>query len=128
MYSCGPTAYDFAHIGNFRSFLAADLVRRFLEAVGRGSACDEHYRRGSHDGRFIGRWNGEDKMQVAARRLKEDKKSGRAPEGCVTNPDDPFAVAAYYRDAFLEDGRKLGLKVASSTRSASPALPGTFLR
>ena len=34
MYSCGPTVYDFAHIGNFRSFLFGDLLRRFLELVG----------------------------------------------------------------------------------------------
>ena len=31
-YSCGPTVYDYAHIGNFRSFLAADTLRRWLES------------------------------------------------------------------------------------------------
>lgn len=31
-YTCGPTVYDNAHIGNFRSFLAADLLRRWLES------------------------------------------------------------------------------------------------
>src|SRR3989344_5812507 len=31
MYNCGPTVYDYAHIGNFRSYLFADLLRRFLE-------------------------------------------------------------------------------------------------
>lgn len=30
MYCCGPTVYDFAHIGNWRTFVFADLVRRFL--------------------------------------------------------------------------------------------------
>jgi len=30
MYSCGPTVYDFAHIGNFRTFCAVDLLKRFL--------------------------------------------------------------------------------------------------
>ena len=34
MYSCGPTVYDFAHIGNFRSFLFGDLLRRSLELGG----------------------------------------------------------------------------------------------
>ena len=34
MYSCGPTVYDFAHIGNFRTFLFGDLLRRFLELAG----------------------------------------------------------------------------------------------
>src|ERR1700685_664980 len=31
MYCCGPTVYDFAHIGNWRTFVFADLVRRTLE-------------------------------------------------------------------------------------------------
>jgi cysteinyl-tRNA synthetase len=34
MYCCGPTVYDFGHIGNFRTFLFADLVRRHLEFRG----------------------------------------------------------------------------------------------
>src|SRR5260221_8034957 len=31
MYCCGPTVYDFAHIGNWRTFIFGDLVRRYLE-------------------------------------------------------------------------------------------------
>ena len=114
MYSCGPTVYGFAHIGNFRSFLFADLLRRFLEATGLevwhvmnitdvGHMTDD----AAADG------TGEDKMQVAARRLKENKKSGAVEEGAVANADDPYRVADYYMRAFLEDGRQLGLKVAS---------------
>lgn len=34
MYACGPTVYDFAHIGNFRTFVFEDLLRRFLEYKG----------------------------------------------------------------------------------------------
>ncbi|MEM2995875.1 MAG: cysteine--tRNA ligase [Candidatus Bathyarchaeia archaeon] len=34
MYTCGPTVYDFAHIGNFRSFVFEDLLRRWLEYCG----------------------------------------------------------------------------------------------
>ena len=34
MYCCGPTVYDFAHIGNWRTFVFADLVRRYLEFKG----------------------------------------------------------------------------------------------
>jgi len=34
MYCCGPTVYDFAHIGNWRTFIFADLVRRYLEFKG----------------------------------------------------------------------------------------------
>ena len=34
MYTCGPTVYDFAHIGNFRSFVFYDLLRRWIRASG----------------------------------------------------------------------------------------------
>ncbi len=34
MYCCGPTVYDFAHIGNWRTFIFGDLVRRYLEFRG----------------------------------------------------------------------------------------------
>ncbi len=34
MYNCGPTVYDIAHIGNFRAFVFADLLRRWLEVSG----------------------------------------------------------------------------------------------
>ncbi|MEM2874245.1 MAG: cysteine--tRNA ligase, partial [Candidatus Nanoarchaeia archaeon] len=34
MYNCGPTVYDYAHIGNYRAFLFADLLRRYLKYKG----------------------------------------------------------------------------------------------
>jgi cysteinyl-tRNA synthetase len=34
MYTCGPTVYDFAHVGNFRTFVFVDLLRRWLRASG----------------------------------------------------------------------------------------------
>src|SRR5437667_790521 len=34
MYACGPTVYDYGHIGNFRTFMAVDLLRRFLRQSG----------------------------------------------------------------------------------------------
>ena len=34
LYTCGPTVYDFAHIGNFRAYIFEDLLRRFLELSG----------------------------------------------------------------------------------------------
>ncbi len=34
MYNCGPTVYDFAHIGNFRTFIAIDILRRFVKQEG----------------------------------------------------------------------------------------------
>jgi len=113
MYSCGPTVYDFAHIGNFRSFLFADLIRRTLEFFGH----DVHHVMNITD---VGHMTddavadgaGEDKMEAAAKRVKEDKKSGKVPVGAVEDPDDPYQIAQYYTDAFLEDARQLGVKVA----------------
>jgi cysteinyl-tRNA synthetase len=52
---------------------------------------------------------GEDKMEVAAQRMREAKKQGRAP---VENPDDPYQIADYFTRAFIEDARKLRLKIA----------------
>jgi cysteinyl-tRNA synthetase len=34
MYACGPTVYDYGHIGNFRTFIAVDVLRRFLRQSG----------------------------------------------------------------------------------------------
>src|ERR1700704_6759971 len=34
MYACGPTVYDYGHIGNFRTFVAVDLLYRFLRQSG----------------------------------------------------------------------------------------------
>ena len=34
MYACGPTVYDYGHIGNFRTFVAVDVLRRFLKQSG----------------------------------------------------------------------------------------------
>ena len=33
-YACGPTVYDYGHIGNFRTFVAVDVLRRFLRQSG----------------------------------------------------------------------------------------------
>ncbi len=112
LYICGPTVYDFQHIGNFRTFLFGDVLRRFLELAGFhvhqvmnltdvGHMTDDQLADGG----------GEDKMQVATRRIKEAKKDGKVPPGAVEDPDDPYQVAQFYIDAFIEDARRLGIKV-----------------
>jgi cysteinyl-tRNA synthetase len=112
-YSCGPTVYDDAHIGNFRSFLNADILRRTLELLGYrvkhvmnitdvGHMTDDE----DADG------GGEDKMAVAGRRIAEAKKAGKLPQGASIDPGDPYAIAEFYAQRFLEDARTLGLKVA----------------
>jgi cysteinyl-tRNA synthetase len=107
MYSCGPTVYDFAHIGNFRSFLFGDLLRRSLEL---GGYDVDHVMNITDVGHMV---EGEaDKMEQAAQRAKENKKSGRVPEGAIEDPNDPWQIADYYTNAFMEDSRKLGYKIA----------------
>jgi len=124
-YTCGPTVYDYAHIGNFRSFLNADLLRRTLELLGYevrhvmnmtdvGHMTDDEVADGS----------GEDKMALAARRLREAKKSGKLPEDARdVDPADPYAVAEFYIHAFLEDARTLGLKVAREYEQDRSLMP-----
>ena len=34
MYSCGPTVYNYAHIGNFRAYVAVDILKRYLKYKG----------------------------------------------------------------------------------------------
>jgi len=119
MYHCGPTVYDLAHIGNFRSFLLADLLRRFFEFIGYrveqvmnitdvGHMTDD----ASADGA------GQDKMAAAAERLKQAKKSGRGAP--VENPDDPYQIADYYTGAFVEDARALRLRIADDGAERMP--------
>ena len=113
MYNCGPTVYDFAHIGNFKTFIFADVLRRFLELIGHdvhqvmnltdvGHMTDDALADGG----------GEDKMAAAAKRLTQAKKSGQAHADHIDNPNDPYQVAEFYTRAFLEDARALRLKIA----------------
>ena len=106
MYSCGPTVYDYAHIGNFRSFLFSDVLRRLLEVAGyevmhvMNITDVGHMTADDAEG-------GEDRMAVAARRLKESKKAGEAHAGTIQDPDDPYQM----RDAS-------GSRSPSMTRAA----------
>ena len=50
IYTCGPTVYSHAHIGNFRAYIFEDLLQRHLEARGlQRSSSDEYYRRRRQD-------------------------------------------------------------------------------
>jgi cysteinyl-tRNA synthetase len=108
MYSCGPTVYDFAHIGNFRSFLFGDLLRRFFEFVGYDV---DHVMNITDVGHMV---EGEDdKMLQGGQRILEGKKSGRIPEGeSVDDPNDPCQIADFFTKAFLSDAKQLGYKIA----------------
>jgi len=140
-YSCGPTVYDDAHIGNFRSFLAADLLRRWIEsplcALKNSNDSVSGQRRTvvqvmnitdvghmTDDANADG--GGEDKMEVAARRIEQAKKSGKIPHDAGVDQSDPFAIARYYEARFKEDAIELGLKVAIDDRDRDENTP-TFM-
>src|SRR5688572_21353866 len=101
MYNCGPTVYDYVHIGNLRSFLLADLLRRVLER----RAYDVTQVMNITDvGHMLADADeGEDKMEVAA------SKAGKSPE----------EVAKYYTEAFFRDVDRLGIRHATVHPKAS---------
>src|ERR1051326_1033936 len=127
-YSCGPTVYDDAHIGNFRSFLAADVLRRWIESPLCALANDPtrsvgvprtvvHVMNITDVGHMTddaeGGESGEDRMAVAGRRLLEQKKAGKLPANSKLDPSNPYDIARFYETRFREDGRKLGLKLVA---------------
>ncbi len=145
-YTCGPTVYDDAHIGNFRSFLAADLLRRWLESplckvindktgeihdpMTDGPRTVRHVMNITDVGHMTddeaADGGGDDKMQVAAKRLLEAKKAGTAhanDSAAIADPNDPRQIADFYTRRFLEDARKLGLKVALEADSDPSVMP-----
>ena len=91
IYSCGPTVYYYAHIGNLRAYLFMDNLRRVLRYNGYKL---KHVMNITDVGHLVSDADeGEDKMMKAARR--ENK--------------DPFEIANFYLDAFLKDLEKLNI-------------------
>src|SRR5262252_3034536 len=96
IYSCGPTVYRYAHVGNLRTYLFADVLCRALEYLGYdvtqvmnitdvGHLTDDTFDRG------------EDKMLVSAR--LENKSAAD--------------IAEFYTQAFLGDARKVNIRPAA---------------
>ena len=92
IYSCGPTVYSYAHIGNFRAYTFVDNLRRTLEYNGYTlkhvmNITDVGHLESDAD-------EGEDKMEKAAK--KENK--------------DPYEIAKFYTDAFFKDMDRLNIE------------------
>jgi cysteinyl-tRNA synthetase len=105
MYNCGPTVYGRAHIGNFRTYLFADTLRRWLEYRGFEvrqvmNITDVGHLTDDAD-------DGEDKLEVQA------KKEGR----------DPWSISRHYADLFRKDIVALGLRPALDYPKASDHIP-----
>lgn len=91
LYSCGPTVYYFAHIGNLRAYLFMDTLRRVLKYNGYKL---KHVMNITDVGHLVSDADeGEDKMMKAAHR--ENK--------------NPFEIADFYMNAFLKDIDKLNV-------------------
>lgn len=95
MYTCGPTVYDFAHIGNMRSYVFADLLRRMLEYNGYSvnqvmNITDVGHLQSDAD-------EGEDKLIEGARREKKT----------------PWEIAEYYTQDFFASARALNILPAT---------------
>ena len=92
MYTCGPTVYHFAHIGNLRSYIMEDVLEKYLRFAGYDvnrvmNITDVGHLTSDAD-------DGEDKMLKGAKR--EHKTV--------------MEIAQFYTDAFFDDCRKLNIK------------------
>ena len=92
MYTCGPTVYDYQHIGNFRTFLFEDVLKRVLEWNGYSVT---HVMNITDVGHLVSDADeGEDKMEKGARR------TGKSA----------WEIARLYTESFLEDMRALNIE------------------
>lgn len=105
LYTCGPTVYNYAHIGNFRTYLFEDLLRRCLNEAGFQvthvcNITDVGHLTSDAD-------NGEDKME-----------KGAAREG-----KSVWDIAAHYTVAFQEDLQRLNILSATHWPKATDHIP-----
>ena len=107
VYACGPTVYRYAHVGNLRTFLLTDLIRRTAELLGLQVRLVQNITDVGHlqDDTAVDA-DGEDKLLAQAR--AENK--------------DPFAVARFYEEAFHRDLALLGVHPADAYPRASECI------
>jgi len=105
MYTCGPTVYHFAHIGNLRSYLMEDILEKYLRYSGYNvkrvmNITDVGHLASDAD-------EGEDKMLKGAKR--ENKSV--------------MQIAQFYTDAFFADCEKLNIKRPDVVEPATNCIP-----
>ncbi|MBE6572523.1 MAG: cysteine--tRNA ligase [Ruminococcaceae bacterium] len=101
MYTCGPTVYHFAHIGNLRSYIMEDVLEKYLRYVGYPvkrvmNITDVGHLSSDAD-------TGEDKMLKGAKREKKTV----------------MEIAKFYTDAFFADCEKLNIKIPDVVEPAT---------
>lgn len=101
MYSCGPTVYNFAHIGNLRTYVFMDILRRELKRTGYKL---KHVMNITDVGHLVSDEDeGEDKMIKGAR---EQHKT-------------PWEIAEFYTDVFFNDLKQLNIETPEVTPKAT---------
>lgn len=105
MYTCGPTVYHFAHIGNLRSYMMEDVLEKYLGYAGYDvkrcmNITDVGHLTSDAD-------TGEDKMLAGAKR---EHKS-------------VMEIAEFYRKAFFADCEKLNIKIPEIVEPATNCIP-----
>ena len=108
LYTCGPTVYSYAHIGNLRTYIFEDILEKSLKFLGYDvrrvmNITDIGHLENDSD-------TGEDKMQKAA--LKEHKKVSE--------------IADFYTKKFVEDCESLNIKIPKIFEKASENIPFTI--
>ncbi|KKW35177.1 MAG: Cysteine-tRNA ligase, partial [Candidatus Uhrbacteria bacterium GW2011_GWC2_53_7] len=105
LYTCGPTVYWFAHIGNLRAYLFADVLRRTFELNGFDVT---HIMNITDVGHLVGDGDeGEDKLEVGSKR---DGKTA-------------WEIAEFYTQAFLKDSERLNILPATKYTNATDHIP-----
>lgn len=108
MYHCGPTVYDYVHIGNLRSFLLADIIRRTFEFLGfevkQVMNITDVGIGGNND-------EGEDKIIKGLKR-----------EGKTVSMESMKELSDFYTERFKEDIAKLNIKIPHLLPKASEHL------
>jgi cysteinyl-tRNA synthetase len=106
IYCCGPTVYRFAHVGNLRTFLLGDLVRRTLTAEGQTFRYIQNITDVGHLNDDINLDTSEDKILAQA---KLENKG-------------PFEIAQFYESAFHRDIAALNILEADAYPKASASI------
>jgi cysteinyl-tRNA synthetase len=101
IYSCGPTVYDYAHIGNMRTYLFVDSLRRMFKY---NNYKTNHVMNITDVGHLTSDADtGEDKMEKPA------KREGK----------NPWDIAAYYTETFMNDIKSLNIDLPETITKAT---------
>ena len=101
IYSCGPTVYNYAHIGNMRTYIFMDLLTQTLKYTGHKvksvmNITDVGHLLSDAD-------DGEDKMEIAAKKMQKT----------------PLEIAEYFTKVFFDDLKKLNIEMPDVTPRAT---------